>query len=272
MKLHLMLFTLGAFILSSCGSTKNNNSMENTGKSFSEIQTGTFWKLEKLDGKDYSDFKIDGNEIGFMLEKENNRISGFAGCNSFFGTYKLEPGNRIRFSAIGSTRMACPDSNFNESEFLEIFTMADNYTINNNMLSINVGRRAPLAVFKKVEKSEEGITNKHWRLKTLKGQKVIMGKNQERESYITLTNQDNQFNGFGGCNIISGKYTLDEDDKISFSDIISTLRACVDGDNQESEFMKVLHEVDGYSIKGDELWLNIGRKKGVATFDAIFMD
>ena len=270
MKFHLMLFAIGSFILSSCGSTKNNNSMDNPGKSFSQIPTGTFWKLEKLDGKDYSDFTIDGKEIGFSLEKENNRISGFAGCNSFFGTYDLEPGNRIHFSAIGSTRMACPNSNFNETEFLEIFTMADNYTINDNMLSINVGRRAPLAVFKKVEMSKEDIINKHWKLTTLKGQKVIMGKDQERESYITLTTQDNQFNGFGGCNMISGKYNLTNDDKLTFSDIISTLRACVDGDNQESEFMKVLHEVDGYTIKGDELWLNIGKKKGVATFEAIY--
>lgn len=272
MKFHLLLFALGAFILSSCGTTKNDNSMDNPGKSFSEIPTGTFWKLEKLDGKDYSDFMNDGKEIGFTLEKENNRISGFAGCNSFFGTYDLEPGNRIHFSAIGSTRMACPDSRFKENEFLEIFTMADNYTINENTLSINVGRRAPLAVFKKVENSDNGITNKYWRLKTLKGQKVIMGKDQERESYITLSNQDNQFNGFGGCNIISGKFILEGNDKVTFSNIISTLRACIDGDNQESEFMKTLNNVDSYTIDGDELWLNIGKKKGVATFDAVFMD
>lgn len=270
MKFHLMLFAIGAFILSSCGSTKNNNSMDNPGKSISEIPTGTFWKLEKFDGKDYSDFNYNGKEVGFTLEKEDNRITGFAGCNSFFGTYELEAGNRIRFSAIGSTRMACPDSNFKENDFLEIFTMADNYTINDNMLSINVGRRAPLAVFKKVEMSQEDIINKHWKLTTLKGQKVIMGKDQERESYITLTTQDNQFNGFGGCNIISGKYDLEENNKITFSGIISTLRACIDGDNQESEFMKTLNEVDSYTIKGDELWLNIGGKKGVATFEAIY--
>ena len=67
------------------------------------------------------------------------------------GTYTLEEGNRIKFSKMGSTMMACPDGIINERDFLEVFELADNYTINNNELSINVGRRAPLAVFEAVD-------------------------------------------------------------------------------------------------------------------------
>ena len=45
---------------------------------------------------------------------------------------------------------ACPDVDVNESEFLEVFELADNYTINGTILSLNVGRRASLAVFESV--------------------------------------------------------------------------------------------------------------------------
>lgn len=129
MKLHLIAFVVAAFVLNSCGPTKSTDIMDSTDTAFSPIPTDTFWQLVTLEGKDYSNFKNNGREVGFTLHKADNRISGYAGCNSFFGTYRFEPGNRVRFSAMGSTKMACPDVAFNENEFLNIFELADNYTL-----------------------------------------------------------------------------------------------------------------------------------------------
>ena len=44
----------------------------------------------------------------------------------------------------------CPDVDVNESDFLKVFELADNYTISEDILTLNVGRRAPLAVFEAV--------------------------------------------------------------------------------------------------------------------------
>ena len=66
------------------------------------------------------------------------------------GEYTLEEGNRIRFSNMAVTMKACPDVGVNEKEFLKVFELADNYTIQDDTLSLNVGRRAPLAVFEAV--------------------------------------------------------------------------------------------------------------------------
>ncbi len=44
----------------------------------------------------------------------------------------------------------CPDVDIKESEFMEVFKLADNYTISGDILNLNVGRRALLAVFKAV--------------------------------------------------------------------------------------------------------------------------
>ena len=108
------------------------------------------WKLKTLEGQDMTKLKLE-KDVFFLLHKEEGRVNGFSGCNNMMGTYTLEEGNRIKFSQMGSTMMACPDVTFNERDFLEVFELADNYTITGNELSINVGRRAPLAVFEAVE-------------------------------------------------------------------------------------------------------------------------
>jgi heat shock protein HslJ len=81
----------------------------------------------------------------FSLLNQNYGLSVHGGLFS-----ALEEGNRIRFKNMAVTMRACPDVDVNESEFLEVFELADNYTINGTILSLNVGRRAPLAVFESV--------------------------------------------------------------------------------------------------------------------------
>ena len=89
-------------------------------------------------------------EAYFMLKVADNRITGFSGCNTINGSYSVENGNRIRFSQIAMTMRACPDVDLNEAEFLKVFELADNYTVTGDTLMLNVGRRAPLAVFEAV--------------------------------------------------------------------------------------------------------------------------
>lgn len=270
MKYHLITFLLAAFVLLSCGSSKKTDNMDSVDMAFSQIHAGTFWKLQTLEGKDYSTFKNNDREVGFTFLKSQNKIRGFAGCNDFFGDYKIQIGNRIRFSAVGSTRMFCPNDDFNESEFLNVFFLADNYTLNGNTLSLNVGKRAPLAVFRKVEKPTEDITEKYWKLKTLEGKEVKMSKNQEREVYFMLKTNDNSVIGFAGCNSFSGNYTLEEGNRIRFSKMVSTLMACPDVDINEVEFLKVFEIADNYRITGDQLELYVGRRAPLAVFEAVY--
>ena len=281
MKLHLITFVFAAFILNSCGPTKSTDSigntdsmdsMENTNAVITKIPTETFWKLESLEGKNFSDFKNNGKEVGFTMFADNKRISGYAGCNSFFGAYKIEAGNRIRFSEIGATKMFCPEDEFSENEFLKVFGLADNYTIRGNRLELNVGRRAPLAVFTMAGATLEPIVEKYWKLKTLEGKDVKMGANQEREVYFTLKANDNRVTGFAGCNTISGTYKLEKGNRIRFSQMAATMMACPDVDFNESEFLKIFSIADNYRITGDKLELNVGRRAPLAVFEAVYMN
>lgn len=49
---------------------------------------------------------IDRSHLTFQLDTEQQRVHGFAGCNQWFGNYRLD-GNQLSISHIASTRKAC---------------------------------------------------------------------------------------------------------------------------------------------------------------------
>ena len=164
------LLTLITTILLSCGqpSSKNpliKNSKEiedenkmdtiNGGKTVFEREEDSeivnkYWKLKTLEGQPVTMTENQEREQYFTL-KSDGTITGFAGCNHFNGQYELQKGNGIRvLDNLAVTMKFCDDLKLNEAAFLEVFSLTDNYTINGDTLSLNVGRRAPLAVFEAV--------------------------------------------------------------------------------------------------------------------------
>lgn len=265
------LATLAVITLTmiSCSTTQKSNDQAKKDQSLSTDITNTTWELVKLEGKDIDQSEIKGQKIQFTLNSVDEMAFGYSGCNTFNGGYTLEEGNRISFSQMASTRMACPDGDINEQDVLDVFNSTDNYTINNGMLSLNVGKRAPLAVFKKVN-SEDKIVEKYWKLVKLEGQDVEMADNQEREIYFRLKTADNAVLGFAGCNTLNGQYKLKEGNQIEFFNIGITMKLCPDVDVDESKFLKVFELADNYSISGDQLMLNVGRRAPLAVFEAVY--
>lgn len=154
MKAQIITFAFIAVTFMSCNTVekKTADPVEDSKTEMNQDNeiTEKYWKLKTLEGQDVTMADNQEREQFFTLKTDENRVTGFAGCNSITGEYKLEEGNRIRFSNVGTTLKICPDVDVNESEFLEVFNLADNYTINGDVLSLNVGRRAPLAVFEAV--------------------------------------------------------------------------------------------------------------------------
>ncbi|MFB9293302.1 META domain-containing protein [Persicitalea jodogahamensis] len=126
------------------------DALETLNKTDQNPITEKYWKLVTLAGREVIMSKNQERESYFILKTDQNRVTGFAGCNTFNGTYTLEKGSRIRFSPLATTRKACSDVDISEPEFLRVFGLTDNYTIKGDTLTLNVGRRAPLAVFEAV--------------------------------------------------------------------------------------------------------------------------
>ena len=104
------------------------------------------WLLVEVMGQAYEP-PDDGRKAFLLLEGGARRASGNASCNNFFGSYVIEPGQRIRFSEnMGTTMMACPDMT-TEQAFMEAILKVDNYAVDGNSLSLNRARMAPLLRF-----------------------------------------------------------------------------------------------------------------------------
>lgn len=121
-----------------------SNQAQNTMDTASAI-TDVRWRLVELMGKPV-DSTVNNRELFLLLNAEAQRVNANGGCNNIMGTYELMEGNRIRFSRMASTQMACPDMEI-EDQFLKVLETVDNYAISEGQLSLNRARMAPLARF-----------------------------------------------------------------------------------------------------------------------------
>jgi len=112
--------------------------------------TNRYWELIELKGiavkKDNDAF----NKAHMFLKREDeHRVQGNGGCNNFGGSFELMPGDRIKFGAIGATKMACMSERITDQEslFFRALELADSYTLTGDTLQLNKARMAPLAKF-----------------------------------------------------------------------------------------------------------------------------
>lgn len=127
-----------------------NSNIKKSDLSKMNLITEKYWKLKTLEGKNITFTRNQKREIYITLKQNENKVTGFAGCNNFFGEYSLEEGDGIKFKKIATTRKFCPDIVVNESKFLKTLELADNYTIKNNLLTLYDSMKAPLAIFEVV--------------------------------------------------------------------------------------------------------------------------
>jgi len=101
-------------------------------------------------------------------------------------------------------------------------------------------------------------SGRRWVLTEMKGGPVQLSGGR-RDAYINFDAPEKRFTGNGGCNQISGSYSLDKKD-IRFGEVISTKMSCQDIDF-ENTFLSTLNSVDRYEQNGNDLLLK--KKKEV---------
>jgi heat shock protein HslJ len=145
-----------AVILFACNSQKSSNQPSNsepmaTQPDTSSLLTGKKWILKELGGIPIIDTGNSADKKAIFLEFKDSAqtINGFGGCNGYGGNYELKEGNRIQFSQVVSTMMACENTD-TETKLFKVFETADNYFCDGKKLQLNKARMAPLAVFEAV--------------------------------------------------------------------------------------------------------------------------
>ena len=109
---------------------------------------GTYWRLGELRGKPVT--PSDKKEFFLKLNKEDGHFTAFAGCNKIMGSYEVTAPDKVTFSKMAGTLMACPDL-ATESDFMKVLGEAENYTINDHILALTKPRTANLARFIEVD-------------------------------------------------------------------------------------------------------------------------
>lgn len=121
-----------------------------------------------------------------------------------------------------------------------------------------------------LNKQQNVITDRYWKLTELQGKKIEKAEGHGREAFMVLTSTENRIHGNSGCNIFNGGYELTDMNRLKFSKMASTMMACPDMEI-EREFLQVLETTDSYYLKGDTLMLNRDRMAPLARFENVFL-
>ena len=106
---------------------------------------GTDWRLVALGDKAVA--VVDTQRAPrIVLQADSKQVTGSGGCNRMFGVYELN-GDALRFSGIGSTKMACQDGMDTESAFLPALLRVAKWRVAGQQLELSDSTGAVLARF-----------------------------------------------------------------------------------------------------------------------------
>ncbi len=76
----------------------------------------------------------------------------------------------------------------------------------------------------------------------------------DRQATLSFSDTSNRFGGYSGCNMFGGTFET-EGNKLSFSQVMGTKRACMPGMKTESAVFKLLEATNSYVITDGKLQL-----------------
>lgn len=125
MKKTLLLFVIAMAFLVGCSkkattAQRGINSLDGT------------WELNYISGPRIAFEGLYPNKKPTIIfDAKENRFSGFAGCNQYFGTPIVE-NNNLLFDKVGMTMMACPDSGNGEEVYVSTLKKINRYSISSD--------------------------------------------------------------------------------------------------------------------------------------------
>lgn len=126
-----------------------------------------------------------------------------------------------------------------------------------------LGDLAERYVLKKVN---DQLVGKKWHLVSFKGQEIQLKEAKAEHPYIEFA-EDFTLTGYTGCNNLRGGYTLDDAQKISLSQLISTKKFCPEMET-ENEFLKAMNIVAFYEFENHALIFHDVEHQHIALFKA----
>lgn len=208
---------------------------------------GAAWRLEELPGVQPAALAQLKRPVTARFE--SGRLTGFAGCNNFSGSYTLD-GDQLRIGPVASTQMACPEPGSSiEQAFHAVLSGTLRYSMDGDNLTAT---NAAGATVRFLREPPPQLTGVNWKVTNFNNNRhAVVGV--LGESRLTLSFKDGQVSGSAGCNHFHGKYSTDGN-KLEFGPLATTRRACAEPlMTQEREFLAALASAVTWTIDGNVL-------------------
>lgn len=101
---------------------------------FRSAVAGVDWQLIELNAKT-APAGAGGRRVTLRFDADSARAGGFAGCNSFGGSYSIA-GDSLRFGPLAMTRMACTEGMQLESTLTAALTATRRYELTSTQLKL----------------------------------------------------------------------------------------------------------------------------------------
>lgn len=216
------------------------------------------WKLLQAYGKSVT------NSAAFIeINIGRTRFMGNSGCNQMFGAVTVR-GSRIDFANIGRTKRFCKPmaGNVSEHKFVKALDEAVRYRQNGNLLRLFDRRGRTILKFKILVKQAPGgednsdtvrLEDKKWVLESIADRRTLVAI---KGAFVVFDPKKGSAGGNSGCNVFGGSFTS-TNKTLAITEIISTVRACEEGDKMEveRELFDGLTNANRYETKDGRLFL-----------------
>lgn len=216
----------------------------------------TEWRLTEAEGKA---LVRSGPTISFNAA--GTHFGGSTGCNSMTGTVEIR-GKKILFGTINTTERMCKlmAGSVAENVVLDGLRNARKFDVRGKVLTLFDAKGRVTLRFARDGKADNSTVK-------LEDRKWVLEQIKDRQTFAALpyafVNFDAKKHSAGGntsCNVFGGNYVA-KGSSITFSDIIATMRACVEDDSKmstEREMMEGLRSANRYEIRDERLMLYRG--------------
>ena len=229
-----------------------------SGAAFGQTIFGKKWSLAEMNGR-----SVGVTSAFLQIDSQKLRLTGNTGCNVMFGSAVVK-GRKLLFTKIGSTKRACTAGpGAIEGEFMKVLADTNRFAVKGETLALYSGKRL-LALLTSASKSpdagnESTLGSRKWMLETMNGREA---SDAGKTAFVVFDPAKGSVGGDTSCNAYGGTLKV-SGSKIAITEVISTMRACVEDERMgiERGFLDLLKDADNYTIEGERLTLYAGTRQ-----------
>jgi heat shock protein HslJ len=215
---------------------------------------GTTWVLTSYERRTGGMADAVADASASLTFRPAGTLAGSTGCNDFGGTYETS-GTDLSIDIGPSTLKACPDpaTTAQESAVMEALPAVASYAIDGEALTLRDDAGAVLLTYRP---GVTGLTGSSWQVIGVNNGSGAVTTSALTEALTATFGEDGAFTGFGGCNNLSGSYSMSGPDGVSIGPLMSTKMSCgAEIDQLEVQYAAALEAAATYELAGDTLTL-----------------